>query len=311
MIIKDIINDIENFSPRNNEINLDKVANYIKEKLTGNGIDFNDQYFYVEIPIDKGSYIKLETGEKIIGKANSFYSGSFEDKNIYSSQNIYQDIKIPHINFNQYYNAYSGVIYYDFPVINIKKEDLDKVISSENIEVYVNIDKKLIKTENILVGNINNPKYILFSHFDTIFNGAVDNSSGTALLLYNILDNLINLKESLIVFSGSEELSYDKPYYWGYGYRLFEYEYKKLMHSSKKIIVVDMFGSTKPIMTKEFIKEAFPIMNTDFYDKSIQITESDINTWIKSYHSEADTIDKINNNYLEEAEKLLISIIHK
>jgi hypothetical protein len=306
--IIDIIKDLEKFSPRNNEEAINKTIKYIKENLEKVGIDFLDQYFYVSIPFDEGSYIILDNGEKIIGKANSFVSGYFEEKNIYSSQNIKQEISVPHINYNQYYDAFSGIIFYDFPVINIKKSDLIKVINSEEIKVYVNVKRKLIKNENILVGNIKNPKNIIFTHFDTIFNGALDNSSGTATLLYGIINNKINLKENLIVFSGCEELSYDKPYYWGYGYRVFEYEYKEILEKSEKIIVYDMFGHSKPTLTKEYIREAFPIMSEYLYEKSIQISESN-NDWIKFYHSEADTIDKVNEDYLKEGLELLLKIL--
>jgi len=303
--IIDIIKDLEKFSPRNNEESLNNTSKYIKQNLEKVGIDFFDQYFSVSIPFDEGSYIILDNGEKIIGKANSFVSGHFEEKNIYSSQNINQEINIPHINYNQYYDAFSGVIFYDFPVINIKKSDLIKVINSEEIKVDVNVKRRLIKNENILVGNKKNPKNIIFTHFDTIFNGALDNSSGTATLLYGIISNKINIKENLIVFSGCEELSYDRPYYWGYGYRVFEYEYKEILEKSKKIIVYDMFGHSKPTLTKDYIKEAFPIMSEYLYKKSIQISESN-NDWIKFYHSDADTIDKINEYYIEEGLKLLL-----
>ncbi|MFZ8856393.1 MAG: hypothetical protein ACO2OX_04370 [Candidatus Nanopusillus sp.] len=306
--ITDIIKDLEKFSPRNNEESLNNTSKYIKENLEKVGIDFFNQYFKVSIPFDEESYILLDNGEKIIGKANSFVSGYFEEKNIYSSQNINQEIRIPHINYNQYYDVFSGVIFCDFPVINIKKSDLIKIINSEEIKVYVNVKRKLIKTENILVGNIKNPKNIIFTHFDTIFNGALDNSSGTATLLYGIINNKININENLIVFSGCEELSYDRPYYWGYGYRVFEYEYKEILEKSKKIIVYDMLGHSKPILTKDYIKEAFPIMSEYLYEKSILISESN-NDWIKFYHSDADTIDKINEDYIEEGLNLLLKIL--
>jgi len=135
--IIDIIKDLEKFSPRNNQESLNNTSKYIKQNLEKVEIDFFDQYFSVSIPFDEGSYIILDNGEKIIGKANSFVSGYFEEKNIYSSQNINQEINIPHINYNQYYDAFSGVIFYDFPVINIKKSDLIKVINSEEIKVML------------------------------------------------------------------------------------------------------------------------------------------------------------------------------
>jgi len=44
------------------------------------------------------------------------------------------------------------------------------------------------------------------------------------------------------------------------------------------------------------------------YKKSILISESN-NDWIKFYHSDADTIDKINEYYIEEGLKLLLKIL--
>ena len=69
-----------------------------------------------------------------------------------------------------------------------------------------------------------------------------------------------------------------------------------------------MFGHSKPTLTKEYIKEAFPIMSEYLYEKSIQISESN-NDWIKFYHSDADTIDKINEYYIEEGLKLSLKIL--
>ena len=49
-------------------------------------------------------------------------------------------------------------------------------------------------------------------------------------------------------------------------------------------------------------------MSEYLYEKSIQISESN-NHWIKFYHSDADTIDKINEYYIEEGLKLLLKIL--
>jgi len=69
-----------------------------------------------------------------------------------------------------------------------------------------------------------------------------------------------------------------------------------------------MFGHSKPTLTKEYIRESFPIMSEYLYEKSIQISESN-NDWIKFYHSEADTIDKVNEYYLKEGLELLLKIL--
>jgi hypothetical protein len=92
------------------------------------------------------------------------------------------------------------------------------------------------------------------------------------------------------------------------GIEFYGYEYKEILEKSKKIIVYDMLGHSKPILTKDYIKEAFPIMSEYLYEKSILISKSN-NDWIKFYHSDVDTIDKIKEDYINEGFELLLKIL--
>ena len=132
--------------------------------------------------------------------------------------------------------------------------------------------KKKQNTYQILIGNIKTPRNIIFSHFDSIGNGAIDNASGTAIMIQVILSNKKSLKDNLFVFDGNEEISYDKPVYWGKGYRNFEKKYGKQISKAEKLIVIDCVG----------------------YDKLMNV-----------YHSDLDIPELIKESYLEEALEIL------
>ncbi len=55
--------------------------------------------------------------------------------------------------------------------------------------------------------------YLVFSHYDSISSGVIDNASGTALSLYLVINYPKLLEKTLFVFAGNEELSYDEPIY--------------------------------------------------------------------------------------------------
>ena len=108
-----------------------------------------------------------------------------------------------------------------------------------------------------MVGNLINPKNLVFTHYDSIYSGAVDNASGVAVTLKLILDKPKLLKTTLFVLSGNEELAYDFPVYWGRGYREFEKKYWPLMKHSQKILIIDGVGNSPT----EFITDAYWLNN--------------------------------------------------
>lgn len=114
-------------------------------------------------------------------------------------------------------------------------------------------------------------------------------------------------KTSLFVFAGSEELSYDQPIYWGHGYREFEKKYFHILQKAKDIFVVDCVGNGKTLQTNRIkvIKLAFPINNSSTLKKKITIISGNIDDLMKVYHSNTDTIENLNEEYLDEAVSLL------
>ncbi|BCS91219.1 MAG: hypothetical protein ARM1_0676 [Candidatus Micrarchaeota archaeon] len=304
-----ILERLEALAPRSLE-NENKAAELIKRELEESGIDFITQEFDNYIPYDKGSYIKTDN-DKIEGRGCSFEAGSFEDKNIFTSTYLDLDIDISNINYNPYSYGLSVPLFFKSPSIAVRRKDIHKILDAEAVEVSVNIEKRKHRCMNIIAGNIKNPRSILFAHYDTILKGADDDGSGVALLLSMLKDNDIDYKENAVVFSGCEELSYDYPYYWGYGYRVFEESYKKELESSE-IVVVDMIGLTKPSLIDNELKiQAFPVNNKDLIDRMLLISESNEKEWIKYYHSDIDNIDLLKRDYVEEASKLVKQLIKR
>ena len=67
-------------------------------------------------------------------------------------------------------------------------------------------------TNNLLVGNLINPRSILLTHFDAIGPGALDNASGVAVCLKVLIENSGFIEDNLVVFSGSEETSQENQF---------------------------------------------------------------------------------------------------
>jgi len=293
--IIEIIKSLETFSPRIGKRE-ELAFNFLTEILQNNDINFEVQEFKNEIP----NY-EVKHNLEISFIPNTFSSGKIKEFVIVSNLDKREDFEIPNINFNPLSKGISLATFYYVPAIAISKEDLNKL--PENLKVEIKVKKEEFISRNILIGNLENPKNLFFTHYDTILNGANDNSSGVAVLLYYILNNRDSLRQNLFVFCGSEELSFEKPY-WCKGYREFEKEYLNLMKKSKKIVVVDSIGHKKPkiIRDKDLLKEAFVINNFEtLYEKIYLITSIQgfhDKKYFSIYHSYEDTIDKLNENYL-------------
>jgi len=300
--IKDIIKELERFSPRRGKRE-ELAFNFLTKILQENDIKFEIQKFKNAIP----SY-KVKHNLEIDFIPNTFASGKIEEFVIVSNLEKRENFEIPNINFNPLSSGISLATFYYVPSVAISKKDLNRL--PENLKIKIKVKKEKFVSRNILVGNFENPKNIFFTHYDTVLNGANDNSSGVAILLHYILNNPHSLKNNLFVFCGSEELSFEKPY-WCKGYREFEKEYSDLMNKTKRMIVVDSIGHEKPkvVKNKEFLREAFVINNFEkFYEKIFLVTSikgfSD-KKYFSIYHSQEDTVDKLNEKYLLESLKII------
>lgn len=276
-------------------------------------IPFYVQNFEIKLPKNKKAVLKAD-GQKIICDSSSFIGGEIFSKNrIISSllpSKFFQD-EI-NINFNPRCEKISICNYYFAPSIAVSRDNLVKIIFAKNVRGKVEVSTVNHKSSNILVGNRKNPGGICFAHYDSIKKGAIDNASGVATLLEVIINNPEYLKKNLFVFSGCEELSYDKPVYWGYGFRFFERKFGDLLEKSKNVIVVDCVGngSAEILDCIEVIRLAFPIKNLEKWKNKIKTIAGDIDSFMDVYHSDLDDGRHIKDKYIKSAVNLLKNEIH-
>ncbi|MCX6715458.1 MAG: M28 family peptidase [Candidatus Taylorbacteria bacterium] len=153
----------------------------------------------------------------------------------------------------------------------------------------------------------------MFSHYDSLGPGAIDNASGTAVAL----DIAIQFNRQgrsgsvLFVFDGNEEISYDYPTYWGHGYREFEKKYFNLLKKTERIIVVDCVGQGTSTMIRDphIINLAFPLENISVLKEKVAILSGDIDQLMSVYHSELDLPEKIMEKDMNQARSLLIESV--
>lgn len=305
------IEEFIRFSPRQYKKEI-QAADFLVAILRENKIDCIRQKFMAKIPVVKSKNL-LADGKKIECEAGCFFGGKINDKShlassLFPSANL---IETSSINFNP---KSEGICVCNFsfaPSLAISKKDLNRVVHAKKIRGEVVVGSVEYETSNILAGNLKDPKNICFAHYDSIGKGAIDNASGVATLMSAAIKNPELLKDNLFVFSAVEELSYDKPVYWGYGYRQFEKKYKKIMDRAKKIIIIDCVGHSK---TNEFadpsiIKLAFPVKNLQKIANKSCVLSGDIDALMEVYHSNLDDGRKIRTPYLKDAEEKLFRLI--
>jgi len=305
------IKEFIRFSPRQHEKEM-QAANFLVAILKENKIECVRQKFIAKIPVIKNKSLLVD-GKKIECEASCFFGGKINDKShlassLFPSANL---IETSSINFNPKSDGICVCNFSFAPSLAISKKDLNLVVRANKIKGEVAVESVEYETSNILAGNLKDPKNICFAHYDSIGKGAIDNASGVATLLSAAIKNPELLKDNLFVFSAVEELSYDKPVYWGHGYRQFEKKYKKIMDGVKKIIIIDCVGHSR---TNEFtdpsiIKLAFPVKNPQKIASKSIVLSGDIDALMEVYHSNLDNGDKIKVPYLKDAERKLLKLI--
>jgi hypothetical protein len=274
------------------------------------GIAYSIQEFTTEIPSYKSCSLVAD-GEPLEVLPSGLISGVVVNNHtvlsslISSQKNLYD----ANINFNPASPYISRSNHYFAPAFSIARTDVEKVVIANTIRGELEVVKTAHQSKNILVGNGKNPTTIIFSHYDSIATGAVDNGSGTALSLELVTENPDLLGSVLFVLCGNEELSYDEPIYWGHGYRCFEKEYRELLTNTPQILVLDSFGHTLPIVFSDprVLTLAFPIVGIETYAEKTSVIAGDIDALMEFYHAENDVPDKIKPEYFEAAKKLVLS----
>ena len=299
------------FSPRQLEKEK-KSADFIISCLKNNNISYYQDYFWSRVPKIEKAILKVDKRE-IPCQGCSFVSGEIKDKDYLISSLIPSRFFLDkaNINFNPKCSQISLSNFYFAPAIAISRDKVPLILRAKKVEGKLMVKKVNHRAVNILVGNKKDPKNICFAHYDSILKGAIDNASGVAVMMAVILAQPERLGQNLFVFSANEELSYDRPTYWGHGFRIFERKYKKILEKVKKIIVLDCLGNGKTKIFKNdySIYLAFPIKNRDKWKKKILILAGDVEHLMSVYHSNADDIEGIKLKYLKGVTKKFLTLL--
>lgn len=302
-----IIKKLIEVSPRygHNEI---KAAKVIVDELKRLKVSFVEEVFDTSVPVIIKSELFAD-GEEIECMGSSFSSGKIKDKKyLISSFNQSEEIQPYSIVFNPISDDISVMNVYKNPSVTISRNSVAKIALANKVEGMVEVKEEKIKSENILVGNTISPRNIIFAHYDCVVgNGAVDNAVAVSLLMELIKTKRELLTDTLLVFTGNEELSYDKNYDGsGYGFRIFEDEYNDILNKSQKIIVIDGIGVSKPSLTKNNLDLVLQLKGIEKLKEKTFWLQNDQNEVLKNYHSKSDVIKNINKKYLKESLLFLI-----
>ncbi len=287
-----------------------EAARLIKETLRAYGMEFSVQRFATKIPRERHAELFAD-GKSIPCKSTALVSGVISGKDhllsslISSQENLYTS----NINSNPRCSTISCSNYYFAPAVAVDTDGLITVLRAQRVTGKVAVDAVRWTSENILVGNRTNPRTIVFAHYDSIESGAIDNASGVAVVMDAVVHNSQTLEDTLYVFSGNEELSYDQPVYWGHGFRAFERMYLSLMRRVRSIIVVDCVGYGRAAFSQDphLVPLAFPITNVHTWQKKIRILSADVDALMPVYHSAIDDGRMITAAYLRQAHDMLLN----
>lgn len=307
------IDGLLQFSPRLG-LNERKAAEFIISVLNRNNVAFSVQEFEASVPAAKKTWLEAD-GKRIDCLNSSFTGGPIDGKGslVSSLTPSRLFLEYPNINFNPECKTISLANFYFAPAIAVGKADLPKLLRARKVKGETVVEPYNYSAWNILVGNAENPNSIIFAHYDSLETGACDNASGTGILMQTVLKQPEFLKKNLFVFAADEELSYDRPTYWGHGFRAFEKTNCNIMASAKRLIAVDCVGNGKNNFdsNERMIYLAFPIARSADWSDKILILYGDLQKENKVYHSKLDNIDQLNKKSLLDAASLLAKELFK
>ncbi len=270
------------------------------------------QRFTTAIPVATKTMLLCD-GKRVPAEACSFESGRIDSKDVILSSAMPSRYcyDVPNISFNPSCPAFSPGNHYFAPAMTVTHAGLKRVLAASRIEGSVRVQKVRHQSANVLIGNARSPRMLCFAHYDSIKRGAIDNASGVAVTLSTILKNPALLKTCLFVIAGNEELSYDKPTYWGHGFRALERRSSALFKRAKKIVTVDCVGNGKPQIITDIstVSRAFPLANSAAFSRKTVLLTGDFAQLMTVYHSDLDDGRGIEERYLRESERMLARVL--
>ena len=287
-----------------------RAAKVIADELTSNNITYVEEKFKASVPRIINANLFVD-GVEVPCLGSSFATGDIEsNKFLIDSLNDPEEHLPYSIGYSSASDEISVVSFFDEPSVTVSKKYIPQIKLAKTVFGHVEVAQEKFNTENILVGNTINPKNIIVAHFDSIIGpGAMDNAAAVSVLMEIIKTNQSILQDNLFLFSGNEEISYEKLPYSGHGYREFESLHSPQLDSAYQIIVVDGIGISSPNFTQEQLDIVLQFKSLNSLRSKIYWLQNDQSLVLQNYHSLTDTIDKINPIFLEEAKDLLIKKI--
>ena len=196
------------FSPREGK-NETRAGQYLTGLLDQAKINYSLQQFTLTIPQTVKAELTAD-GNNIPCEPLCFTSGEINSKDNILSSLTHTEKNFPFIGFNPYCPGISATgRAIKHPALAIARDNLPIIFQAKKIKGRVKVIPAKHQSQNILAGNLTNPKNLVFTHYDSVYSGAVDNASGVAVTLKLIFDQSKLLKTTLFVLSGNEELCYD------------------------------------------------------------------------------------------------------
>lgn len=281
------------------------AARIIENCLAANNIKFKTQSFETEVPVCTKAELTVD-GQLIDCIGGSLVSGEILSGDYLISHYGFSGDTPYNIAYSPITDEISVVDHYEVPSVSISRKDVIKIIMAKDVKGKIVIKRTKINTENILVGNLNNPQNLVFAHFDSIIGpGAVDNAGSAEVMMRCLINNVDLLKTTLFNFSGNEEMSYDNYNKYGYGFRIFEAEYSKLLEQAKQVIVMDGLGVGVPSFIQDKMDWVLMLKMIDKIKDKVFWLQNDQTPVLQHYHSFDDKIEFLQEKYLLAAEMLL------
>ncbi|TSC79965.1 MAG: Uncharacterized protein G01um101425_442 [Candidatus Peregrinibacteria bacterium Gr01-1014_25] len=283
----------------------DRICAFLKDA----GIPYDVQTFPIQIPQARSAVLTVD-GDAVDCVATCFTSGVIPDKEtiISSAMPMAESPDLPNINVNPYCPVISRANHYRKPAVAVSHAVLTRVLAGKTVRGEVAVELVAYEAHNIVVGNIDAPATVVFTHYDSIGPGAFDNASGTAAVLEALVRSPALREDSLVVLSGAEELSTDLPYYWGAGYRRFQERHPDVLARAQSIVVVDSVGrgAIGAITDARTVRRAFPLADMETLLPKIRLIAGSLEGLMPVYHSALDTMDVIDEASIAAATDLLL-----
>jgi|SRR3989344_628562 len=304
MDYKAFLKDLTDLGPRCAEKEL-QAAKIIKNYLSSINISFISQIFDSEVPVCTKAELIVDN-KKIDCLGSSLVSGKIPNGEYLISHFGFTGDSPYNIAYSPVTDNISVVDHFKVPSLTISRKDIIKIIMAKEVKGIIEIKRTRIKTENILVGNTEDPKYIVFAHFDSIIGpGAVDNAGSVTAMMSCIENNENLLTTTLFNFSGNEEMAYDDYQLSGYGFRVFEQKYGNLLEKAEKIVVMDGLGVGEPIFTQNGLDWVLQLKMLDKIREKVFWLQNDQASVLQYFHTHSDKDEIIEEQYLSQAEDAL------